>query len=217
MTLAELIAQVRVSVGNPTTTDVPDATLQGMINFAYKEVADKFRFHKTRRICEFTTQAGVDKYTLPAGTNLVFRVKNKTSDWGMDKLPDNLFEMEITPASPQGAPTHFARYRDYVKLHPVPDGEYVIEVFYQFGVTSMTQPTDEPVIPEAWHVGIVRLARHYYYDFVKGDQPKAIAALNMYRNWLADKPVEVHEEVAQGDHGVIITALARDARGEDDG
>jgi hypothetical protein len=67
--------------------------------------------------------------------------------------------------------------------------------------------TDVPVIPVYWHRGIVILAAHLYFDDEGNDVAKARYHKSAFKDWVADQPVEEHEETEAIDSGVEVPTL----------
>jgi hypothetical protein len=215
MQLSTMRASLRKRIGNPSTADVPDADLTEIINQSYKEVALKFRFHKTRRICRFSTVAGTANYELPADIGWIKRVRDNTNKVKIDPR-DDAFIAARTDPSVTSKPTGYKRYRGFVLLDPTPDGIYEIEIFYQVGdLTVLSANGDSPVTPLAWDEGIILLSRYHYYSDFKGDIPKAQFSYTMYTTWVSDQPNEVDEEEKEIQGGVRIPSLGGWGTAED--
>lgn len=213
MNLTMMRTRLRKRVGNPDTTDVPDADLNEHINQAYRDIADRFRFHQVRKLCTFDTSSGNKDYALPSALTAIINVRDRTTGAKLEKT--DYFDdatQESADDDVDGIPTKYIRLRNFIRLEPTPDGVYTIELFYKAGITELTADTESPILPDAWHEGIIKLARHYYYD-VKPDVAKAQYALSIYQSWLSTKPVEVDEEKKDLDKGVRIPTLARSRRG----
>lgn len=212
MNLLEIRTRLRRRVGSPDATDVTDASLNEFINTAYRDIASRFRFHKVRKLCTFDTIASTSRYGLPTDCEVVLRLRDQTTGMKLRKEDDS-FEagLEGVADTVEGVPASYLRQRDWVKISPVPDGVYTIEVFYKAGITDLVNDTDSPVIPASWHEGIVKLARHGFYDDA-GDVPKAQYALQNYASWLSTKSIEVDEEKVDMDKGVRIPSLSRPYR-----
>ena len=100
-------------------------------------------------------------------------------------------------------PEQYCRFRDFIELVPPPDDVYTIFLYYTETITDLSQSDDVPVIPATWHVGIVFLARWYYYDD-QGDVPKATYGLNAYKAWLSDRSTVFEEETVDIDSSVEL-------------
>jgi hypothetical protein len=209
MDLATLRSRLRKRIGNPDTSDVTDADLTDIINQAYKDIADRFRFHQVRRLCSFDTVSGSKNYELPSALVSIINVRDRTSGDKLTKtdLRDDASQ-ESEDDDDQGQPLYYIRLRNFIRLEPTPDGVYKIEIFYKAGITDLSADGDSPILPDPWHEGILKLARHYYYD-QKPDVAKAQYALQMYQSWVSTKPVEVDEEKKDLDKGVVIPTLQR--------
>lgn len=206
MELSDMVAVLRRRIGNPSTTDVTDTILKEHINSAYVEIADNFRFHKTRKLCTFTTVASTRRYGLPTDCDVVLKVRDNTNSVRIEKSDSRRFA-ELTDTTTEGFPTQYARFRDWIELQPTPDGAYEIQLYYRVATTLLSADTDEPALPASWHEGILRLARWYYYT-EEGDEPKANSAYNSYTVWASKKTNEVDEEKVDFDSGVSLPELS---------
>jgi hypothetical protein len=204
-TFLELRNKLRVRIGNPSTTDVPDATLSEALNDAYRDVATKYPHHKARKLCEFSTVAETADYGLPTNCGAVLRVWDMTNDKRLNKGGPLSMNSDETPES--GQPERFVRFRNFLKLDPPPDDVYTIRVYYRENITDLSLDGDEPVTPTTWDTGILILARWYYYDAM-GDLPKAGYALNAYRTWISDRSTEIEEEMSAYAGGVELPELS---------
>lgn len=214
MDLVTMRTRLRARIGNPDTTDVPDVDLTRLLNSAYSDIADRFRFHSARKLCTFPTVSGTQDYGLPTDLLEIIKVRNQTEGWQIKKgdYIDSADKQERSDSVIESRPLHYIRYRNFIRLEPTPDGVYTIELFYRAGVIALSLDADEPILPVPWHEGILKLARHYFYDET-GDIPKAQYALSIYNSWLSTKPNEVDEEKKDLDKGVRIPTLATGRRG----
>lgn len=212
MELSTMRTRLRRAVGSPSTTDAADADLDEFINSAYRDIAGRFRFHRVRKLCQFNTVDGTERYGLPTDCEAVFRVRDVTNGVKIKKRGDRFAAtLEGSDDEVSGKPTDYVVQKDWLLLHPTPDDVYVIEVFYKAGITDLSADADEPILPEGWHDGIIKLARHKFYDD-RGDIPKATYALANYNSWLSTKTIEVDEEKRDIDSGVEIPTLQTAAR-----
>jgi hypothetical protein len=212
MNLGELRAIVRRRIGNPSAADVPDSVLNGHINDAAEEIQDKYSFVRLRKRARFTTTAGTDKYLISPLTEIIYKVWDRTNKLELVKVGANYVASREFDGLPNAKPRFYARFEDYVQLlgdgGGAPDGAYDIEMLYRAKFATMTDDTHEPEVPEPWHKGISLLAAYNYYDADGKDAAKAQAQWLAWRNWVADKPVEAHEETEAIDSGVELPGLA---------
>lgn len=205
MQISEIRTRLRRAIGNPSVATVPDATLDLFINAAYTDIVEKNKFHKARKLCRFDTTADTDKYTLPNDVSAIIHVRDRTNEQRLKKK-DAQQTFEVFGSSTTGLPRYYNHLRDWIQLFPVPNSVYSIEVYYRASLASLSDANPTPSIPTPWHEGIPLLARHKYYDDA-GDVSKSLYALNIYKDWVKDKPVEVQEELRDIDSGVRIPAL----------
>lgn len=214
MDLTTMRTRLRARIGNPDITDVPDVDLTRILNSAYGDIADRFRFHKVRKLCTFPTVTSQREYGMPADLLEIMKVRDLTNGRQIKKADyiDAASNAEKADSIIEQQPLHYIRYRNFINLYPTPDGVYVIELFYKAGVVDLVADADTPILPAPWHEGIIKLARHYFYD-EKGDIPKSQYALSIYNSWLSTKPNEVDEEKKDLDKGVRIPSLETGRRG----
>lgn len=204
MDLLTMRTRLRKRVGNPTTTDVPDVDLNEAINSAYSDVAVRYKFHKVRRLCTFNTVIGQAKYGLPVDCFAVLRVRDNTNKKNLTKAGDREYASRTNTTN--GKPGKYIRYRDWITVEPPPDGVFEFELFYKSKPVDLVADADQPVLPTAWHEGIIRLARYYHFDTV-GDLPKAAVALQVFNFWTETMPLEFDDEAEAIDSGVEIPTL----------
>lgn len=200
---------LRKRVGNPTIADVPEDDLTSRINSAYSDITTKFKFHRVRKICLFSTVASQVQYGLPADCFAVLRVRDNTNGKRLTKIGDTEYsDRTETLAQPStGKPTMYLRQKSWIALAPTPDAVYEMEIFYKAKLDALVADGDVPLIPDAWHEGIVRLARYYHWDDV-GDFPKAQAALVVFDKWATEMPTEFDDEAEAIDSGVRLPTLS---------
>lgn len=208
MNIIDLRSRMRTGIGNPTTTAISDATLDIWINAAYKDIVEKNKFHKAKKLCRFDTIAGQDKYSLPTDCAAIIKVRDRTNEKRILKQ-DLDATFEITEVDREDAPVRYTHIRDWIQFSPTPDSVYNVEVYYRVSaVATLSDSNTSPIIPESWHEGIVMLARHKYFDD-KGDLGRAIYTLNLFKDWLRDKPSEIVDESRDDEFGVRIPSLER--------
>lgn len=210
MTLLEMRTMLRRRVGNPTTAQVADASLNTFLNLAMREIQNKYRFAQGRSLYSFNTVNGTRSYALPANAASIMYVRDATSEDKLQKLDDEEIA-RLTEVTTTGTPVFYYRDGNNLLLHPTPDGVYAMVAKLKVAITELSADGDTPAIPASWHYGIVLLARHYYWDD-QGDDPKAISAKNFYKDWASDQPVEVDEEKSDLDRGVSVPTLSQNVR-----
>lgn len=208
-TLLQIRDALRKSIGNPDTTDVPETDLTININDSYREIANKFRFHDTRKLCQFDTIDGTYKYGLPVDASAVLRVRDNTNEKRLEKFGDRRAaeQLNVTANIQKGRPESYVRHKTWVEIFPIPDGIYEIELLYKARVVDLSADDDVPILPESWHRGIRLFAKYYYYE-EKGDTPKELAAQGSFDRWLRNQPTEIDEESVDFDSGVTLPGLA---------
>jgi hypothetical protein len=209
MTFLEMQASLRSRIGNPLTSEVPNTTLQSVINRAYRDVGTKYPFNETRCITTFNTIVDSPRYDIPTDADLIYRVWDDTNKCKIRKR--GVRYMTGIPLNyPTGKPLAYVRVRNWMQLIPTPDAIYSVAIYYLLTLGDLSADTDKPVLPLPWHEGLVLKARHMYYDD-RGEIGKAIYALNAWKEWLSDKPQEMDiEKDDMDDIGVVISSLGNE-------
>lgn len=207
MDFAALKARLRVSLKNPTISDLSDPDCGTYINSGYTDLSGRYPAHQTRKRCSFDTVASQAKYQLPLDISAVLRLRNSTLGYKLSKKGDRHVANRGIPII-ERCPREYVRYRNYVELLPTPDAVYTIEVFYLALQVLLANDSDVPVLPDNWHDGIWMRAKWYYF-MDHGDLAQQTNALNAYTIWLSDKPSEIDEESRDIDSGVELPELTR--------
>lgn len=214
MNLTTLQTRLRERIGNPDTTDVPDATLTLRLNEAYVDILDKYNFHAAKTTSTSTSTVASDyDYTL-SGIDILIAVRDNTTGVKLTKR-DRVWWDEIAAASvrAEGKPTDYFWDGSTLYLDPIPDDVYQLLIRYRRATTELAAGGDSPVIPTSWHHGIVLLGRAKYYEAIE-DGPKYALALQSFNIWVKDKADEIAEELkADYDQAVRLPDLERFAGG----
>jgi hypothetical protein len=213
MTHTELLARLRILVGNPTTANVPDSTLTDYLNKAYTQIATRWRFHATRVRTQFNTTINTASYALSASDIELFHVWNRTTNRRLQKISQlDLFRFdESTSHATTGEPRYYMRDGNNILLFPTPDAVYSMERYTQQTPALLSGGSDVPAIPATWHELIAFWARWMFWDTF-GDLGKAQQAYNAIGVWMQSKPNEFDSEDAGYIHGVEIPELSTPVR-----
>lgn len=207
MNLTQFRTALRARVGNPTTAEVPDTELTDRINESVKDIADRYGFHKGRKVVTFPTVIDTPRYALPTDCLVVMKLRHPLENEQLRKRDETWASERMTLDA--GRPTDYLRERDWVQLFPTPDDVYILELMYKAAPASLLADVDEPVTPVSWDEGVLLLARAKYWDF-RLDVQKATHAYNVWERWVSTKPSEISEELFADDtEGVIIPTLQR--------
>lgn len=211
MNLTTLQTRLRERLGNPDTTDVPDATLTLRLNEALTDIQDNYNFNATKTTdTSLTTVASQQNYTIPTTIDIITSVRDNTNGVKLTKR-DRIWwdERAATANLVDAKPTDYFRDGATLYLYPPPDDVYTLRVRGRITTTELSAGGDTPVIPSSWHHGIVLLARAKHWDAI-GDGAKYSRDLQVWKNWVMNKADEVAEEIkADYDQAVQLPDLAR--------
>lgn len=207
-TINQLTTRLRTSIGNPDTNNVPDSVLYENINDAIREILLKYSFKSGEQRATFSTVAGTANYSLPSGTEAIFQVWNQTRSERLYRLTSEQISQIVLPAVSGSAPVNYFRTPTGITLYPTPDAVYTIEVWGKLGYTALTTG-QSMVLPDSWMPGVVKLARHYYYDGPGMDPAKAREAYGAWQLWANDAPTETELETDDAIMGVSVGVFER--------
>lgn len=212
MTLAEMEAMLRSRVGNPTESDISKPMMYEQINLAYHDLCDRFKFRETMARLRFDTDSTHNIYGLPVSWYEVKRVRYADDDdrgGRLEKLGPNS-TYDIDQDQTPGRPCAYALWGNEIQLYPPPDGVYRIEIFGRFQPNRLQAATDIPIVPLPWHMGIVFLARWYYWDGggVQNFQA-ANVALQAFTTWATGRPTPTIRELDDSEQAVTVPELGR--------
>ena len=206
MELSTMRDTLRTKVGSPTAVDVSNATLDRILNASYREIGSKYPFNETRCIKTFSTVIDTSRYTVPTDLAVLWRVWDATNHIKLRKRGVR-YLATVPNNQPSGQPRDYVRTKDWIQLIPTPDAVISVQIFYLTEIQDLVDDTDEPVLPLAWHDGIILKARHTFYD-ERGDVGKAIYSKSEWKDWVSDKPSEIDQEKDDlEDAGVIVASL----------
>lgn len=213
-TLVNIRTALRTTIGNPSTSQVADSVLTAVINRAIKEIADKYRFHATRKVATFSTIAATDKYVLPSDYNVLMKVAIQTTGKYRPLRKTSFGFINANPTQSNQQPSRYAVVQNYLQVWPTPDAVYSIQLMYRFNPVALSSDSDTSPFPSAWDDGVKYCSRHMYWDD-NGDVAKAVYALNKYNQWLEGKSDEIGlEYFADWEQGVSIPTLLDDDSAE---
>lgn len=211
MDLSALRTKLRERVGNPDTTDVPDATLTLRVNEALEEILDNYNFHANKITNSSTsTVAGTRNYNLPAAADVLISVRDNTNGVKLRKMDRVKYdELDADSVVVNGKPTSYFRDGNVVYLDPPPDGVYTLRFRYRSATTALSLDADTPSIPLSWHMGIVLLGRYKYWEVLE-DGPKMSLSKQTFNDWAESKTDEIAEETKHDyDNAVRLPDLER--------
>ncbi len=207
MNLLAFRTALRKRIGNPTTAEVPDTELDDRINEAVIEITDRYGFNKGRKVVTFPTVISQSRYTLPTDCSVLMKLTNPAENKQLHKRDETWAAERATLED--GKPTDYLRQRDWIELFPPPDDVYTLQMMYKVIAPTLSVDADEPVFPSTWDSGVIYLARFKYWE-TQGDLAKAGVALNIWKDWVANKPSEIAEEdFADNTEGVVLPFLRR--------
>lgn len=210
MTLAEMRALLRSRIGNPSPGEIPDSTLDLLLNEAQRDIGDRYPFEELRCLAQFAIEAGTADYNLPEDLEAIRRMW--IDGHGRIHRRTERFLAAMPPAVQSGAPRHYVRLKRFIRLVPVPDATYTVNLYYTSTAPDMQVDEDEPVLPINWHIGIVHYARYLYYDG-RQDFAKAQSMLQNWNQWVGSKAQEIDEEKEDSEFAGVVIPMLGDETG----
>lgn len=207
MNLTAALADLRTRIGNPNTTEMPDATLTSILNYAQREIATKYKFLIFRVEGSIPTIIGTSDYALPSNVKVVRSVWDVTNKIKLRKAGERFNAESLANYTVNSKPLWYMRIGNNIRLYPTPDAVYTIKYFGKQVPTDLVAGGDLVVLPDTWIDGLLKLTRAKYYDDIAHDITKAIEAMNSWQLWLQTQPTEIDEENVDNDRGVEMPTL----------
>jgi hypothetical protein len=201
MTTAAMIVELRRSLGELSSSDLPEADALDLLNRSYWEILDKFPFREKEKTATFSTVAGTRSYNVPGSFEALRQLSIHDPDDGAINVlaRDSIYSSEEereTSSDAQGRPERYFRDGGLFRLDPVPDKVYTLTIKYWTTLSDLdNSPTSDPLIPRSWHEiivfgaiwrGFLQLRDFEASTFYKQQQ---IALIN------SSVPVEAKEEI----------------------
>lgn len=154
MTLSEMVAVVAGNIGRADKNDL----IPMWLNWTQRRLAKMHDFRALDTMASLQTTVGQDMLNLPLDVRVLWWVRID------GKLVAELHPMELERLIRDRTQVTSAKPRVYaqtspmpgsadatkaLRLWPVPDSVYGVEIAYSRWPKEMTQPTDEPEIPDA--------------------------------------------------------------------
>jgi len=190
-------AELKVGVGKQSIDSIDGVDYSGKwINSAYMTLATQNRMWGLKKNFTFpelethqtaVTEDGSETVNAPSNCIIARHVWDSTNDY---KLTGISFEDYITytgrdTAASEGKPTEWVRNGDYIYLHPTPDDEYTLYIYYRKrpaylvaddDTTDIGAEWDEPILTLAKSIALERLqqyeaskkVRENFIDMVRG-------------------------------------------------
>lgn len=183
--MATNLSSLQTKLNNLADETVDATKATAWINDVYKDVAARSDWSWLQANSNFQTVIGQYNYTLASDLMKLFQVRTasraltpQNRDW--------LFQTD--PAYPQGGnngePQFVVQYGNELWLYPKPATEQMVYYLYRKTITDLTNPTDEPLIPEE-HRSVLALGAYlkwliadeadkYMIDNAKNEYEQAI-------------------------------------------
>ena len=178
-----LVSELRVNLGGLDTTDLGDTDALLLLNRAYWELIDRYKFREKEVTAKFQTVAGVSFYTTPQPFEAIFLVsiediytyQHITLDRMTQFEYENLYVNDPT-GQDQKKPTKYLREANGFRLWRTPDQAYTITIKYWTVLADLANVANTfPGPPQVWHEVILQGATSRGFRRL-GDYQRAQAA-----------------------------------------
>jgi hypothetical protein len=150
MTLSDIRTAVRERADDPT---FDTAKLDRWTNWVLNDIYTRYQFPFMEASKPFTTIANTQEYVLPTIATDIDKIRLLT-DTTNDVVLNYVDPIALEEADPKNEttskPNKWTVYGDTLKIWPIPDGEYEINVMYKKVPTELVNSTDEPEIPNRY-------------------------------------------------------------------
>lgn len=186
MTLADFTSDVVSALGANYNNSL---RLARWVNAGYLDLLTSLDFEETNEEVEITTDVATQTIDVPTGALLVESIRNETSDINLGWIPKT--EMLRRSVDSIGVPTHWCRFGDVVRLHPLPDDAYILTMFYKASPDLLDVDTDTTMLPDMWDPVVSMLATHHAFLGLGQEARSAV--------WLGRAITYIQSRVTDGD------------------
>ena len=147
MNLGELDDELVALVGN--RTDITSARRYLWLNNAQKELAYAFPYFQNADKVTTSMIIAQSSYALPLNCVAIYSIRDITLKRKI--MRSSFRKFDNIDALQSGNPTHYCRFGNQFELTPVPSAANSMLLRFGKSITSMSNPTDEPTLPDPWH------------------------------------------------------------------
>lgn len=202
LTLAEMRNEVKLLLGNRSTSEIPNSRYDLWINLAEIEIVSAFQFFQTEKSYSFNLVTGVREYPLPSDCLAVYDLRDNTLKRKIYRSHYRRFDRTDVEAS--GDPTHYIRFGNSIFFNFKPSSTNEIELRYCRIIDKMVNDTDVPTIPAPWHECLI-LGAEFRGWRALGEYDRMVVVKNEYLALVRSRQAEY--EIEDSDEEFAIELL----------
>src|SRR3990167_2717073 len=149
MDFGEIYGEVMSRLGN--RSDIT-ARAKQWVNQAQFSIATSYRFFELEVSVTGSTTSSTRTYSLPSDLRVILSIRDTTNSRKLNKSDWRTFD-KVSQTT--GQPSRYDRFGSSIELDPTPDDTYGLSLRYLKRVASMTNDTDEPILPDEWIEAII--------------------------------------------------------------
>ena len=149
MDFGEIYGEVISRLGN--RSDIT-ARAKQWVNQAQFSIATSYRFFELEVSVTGSTTSSTRTYSLPSDLRVILSIRDTTNSRKLNKSDWRTFD-KVSQTT--GQPSRYDRFGSSIELDPTPDDTYGLSLRYLKRVASMTNDTDEPILPDEWIEAII--------------------------------------------------------------
>ena len=199
MNLKELDDELVALVGN--RTDITPARRYLWLNNAQKELAYAFPYFQNADKVTTPMVIAQSSYALPSNCVAIYSIRDITLKRKI--MRSSFRKFDNIDALQSGNPTHYCRFGNQFELTPVPSAANSMLLRFGKSITSMSNPTDEPTLPDPWHEVILLGAEARAWRALRMLDQMAIVK-NEYLQLLRSREPEWEIEESDEEFGIEV-------------
>ena len=199
MNLGNLDDELKLLLGN--RSDITQARRYLWINNAQKELAYALPYFQNADKVSTLMVVGQSEYALPSNCVAIYSIRDVTLKRKIARSSFKKFD-NIDALQP-GNPTHYCRFGNWFELTPVPIAANSMLLRFGKTILTMSNPTDEPTIPDPWHEVILLGAEVRGWRALRQLDQMAIVK-NEYLQLLRSREPEWEQEEADEEWGIEV-------------
>lgn len=168
--ISQMRSELRVHLGNLSSTALPDGDADLLINRSWWQIQNALGFEELKNQRSFSTVVGTNSYAIvPTVDEESIRSLSYYNESG-SSIPiypvklDEFIEKHTTDENLRGAPENYIREGDNIVIWPTPDDVYDIVLYYLATLADWNDANPNNPIPQSAHEIILYGAVWRGYD-----------------------------------------------------
>ena len=201
MNLSELRSELKLNLGNRSTTAIASTRYDLWLNNTQIELASAFQFFELEKTVTTSMVIGQSRYALPSDCLAIYSLRDTTKKRKLKRSHYRKFDnIDLTTSAD---PSHYIRFGSYIELTPLPNAINTLQLRYCKTLTSMSSDSDVPSISIPWHEAILLGAEMRGWKAL-GEVQRRLDTKNEYLSLIRSRKSEWEIEDSDEEFGIEL-------------